>query len=53
MADPTKVDEAVLKNETGATGVMINDNNVHVVYGLQVNKVRRSVDQYLGRTSED
>lgn len=53
VADPGKVDEAVLKNETGATGVMINDKNVHVVYGLQVNKVRRSVDQYLGRTSEE
>lgn len=53
VEEPAKVDEARLKNETGATGVMINDKNVHVVYGLQVNKVRRSVDEYLGRTPED
>lgn len=51
--DPSKVNEAILKNDTGATGVMINENNVHVVYGLQVNKVRRAVDKYLGRSSEE
>lgn len=53
VKDTNKVDESVLKNETGATGVMIKDQNVQVVYGLQVTKVRREVDQYLGRTAED
>lgn len=50
--DPTKVDEATLKNQTGASGVMITDQNVHVVYGMQVNKVRRNVDKYLGKNSD-
>lgn len=50
--DPTKVDEATLKNQTGASGVMITDQNVHVVYGMQVNKVRRNVDKYLGKDSD-
>ncbi len=53
VEDPTKVDEAVLKNQTGASGVMINDKNVHVVYGMQVNKVRRNVDKYLGRNPDE
>lgn len=53
VKDPTKVDEAVLKNQTGASGVMITDQNVHVVYGMQVNKVRRNVDKYLGREPEE
>ena len=49
VEDPSKVDEAVLKNQTGASGVMITDKNVHVVYGTQVGQIRQNVDQYLGR----
>ncbi|WP_161878505.1 PTS transporter subunit EIIC [Alkalibacterium sp. MB6] len=51
--DPNKVDENVLRQETGASGVIVKDKNVQVVYGLQVTKVRRSVDEFLGRPSED
>lgn len=51
--DPTKVDEATLKNQTGASGVMITDQNVHVVYGMQVNKIRQNVDKHLGRDSNE
>lgn len=51
--DPNKVNEAVLKNETGASGVVVKDENVQVVYGLQVNKIRRSVDEYLGIDSDE
>ena len=50
---PDKVDEIFLKNNTGASGVIIKDHNVHVVYGLQVSKVRKAVDHYLGRESEE
>ena len=50
---PDKVDELALKNDTGASGVIIKDHNVQVVYGLQVNSVRKAVDQYLGRESEE
>ena len=49
VKDPSKVDEAVLKNQTGASGVMITDKNIHVVYGTQVGQIRQNVDQYLGR----
>lgn len=52
LEDPSKVNEAVLKNQTGASGVMITDQNVHVVYGMQVNKIRKNVDQYLKRVSD-
>jgi PTS system maltose and glucose-specific IIC component len=53
LADPSMVDQAILKDQTGASGVMIKDKNVQVVYGLQVNKIRKSVEQYLGRNSEE
>ncbi|MCX2839882.1 PTS transporter subunit EIIC, partial [Salinimicrobium sp. MT39] len=45
---PELVDEAVLKGQTGANGVIIKDKNVQVVYGLQVTSVRKAVDNYLG-----
>lgn len=53
VADSDKVDESILKKETGASGVMIKDQNVQVVYGLQVNAIRRAVDEYLGRTEDN
>lgn len=53
LKDSELVDEARLKNETGASGVVVNNENVHVVYGLQVNQIRRNVDQYLGRPSDE
>lgn len=51
--DPELVNETILKGETGASGVVVKDENVQVVYGLQVNKIRKSVDEYLGINSED
>jgi len=51
--NPDMVNEDVLKNETGASGVVVKDENVQVVYGLQVNKIRKSVDDYLGRDSDN
>lgn len=53
LNEPGVVNEAVLKNETGASGVIIKDQNVQVVYGLQVNSVRKAVDSYLGRESDE
>lgn len=50
--DTSKVDERALK-ETGAKGVVFEDNNVQVVYGLEVTKMRRVVDEELGIRSED
>ena len=50
LHDAEKIDEAKLKHETGASGVIKKGDNVQVVYGLNVNSVRKSVDEYLGRT---
>ncbi|WP_313126417.1 PTS transporter subunit EIIC [Proteiniclasticum ruminis] len=47
LKEPGKVDESRLKSETGATGVVSKGKNVQVVYGLQVNSVRKAVDLYL------
>lgn len=48
LVDASKVNEDVLKTETGASGVVTKGENVQVVYGLNVTQVRRSVDQFLG-----
>jgi PTS system maltose and glucose-specific IIC component len=53
LVHPEKVDETVLKNETGASGVIIRDQNVQVVYGLQVTNIRKAVDRYLGRAGQE
>jgi len=38
----------VLKNGTGANGVVKKGNNVQVIYGLKVTAVRKAVDEELG-----
>lgn len=48
LDNPEAVDEDVLKQQTGASGVIIRDKNVQVVYGLQVTSIRKAVDSYLG-----
>lgn len=53
LTDPSKVDENTLRQETGASGVIVKKNNVQVVYGMQVNSVRRSVDEYLGNNPDE
>lgn len=53
LKDPELVDEAGLKNETQASGVVVKGNNVQVVYGVQVGSIRKSVDEVLGFSSKD
>lgn len=53
LQEPNKVDESILKNETGASGIIVKGQNVQVVYGLQVESIRKSVDKYLGITEEE
>ncbi|GLC79445.1 PTS transporter subunit EIIC [Lacrimispora brassicae] len=48
ITDPGLVQEEVLKNGTGANGVVKKGNNVQVIYGLKVTAVRRAVDEELG-----
>lgn len=52
LENPELVQDAVLKNQTGANGVVKKGNNVQVVYGLKVTAVRKAVDAYLGRNAE-
>ena len=51
LTDPEKVNEGILKNETGASGIIKKGQNVQVVYGLQVNAIRKSVDTVLNRAT--
>jgi maltose/glucose PTS system EIICB component len=53
LDNPEKVNEEVLKKETGASGVVIKDKNVQVVYGLQVTNIRKAVDSYLGLSTNE
>ncbi|WP_233570018.1 PTS transporter subunit EIIC [Aerococcus agrisoli] len=53
LKNPDLVDQEALKNETQASGVVVKDNNVQVVYGVQVGSIRKSVDQVLGFSSEE
>lgn len=53
VKDPERVDETVLIDETGAKGIVISDKNIQVIYGLHVNDIRREVDQYLGRNTDE
>lgn len=53
VSDSSLVNESILKDETGANGVIIKDQNVQVVYGLQVTNVRKAVDNFLGLKSEE
>ncbi|TKC14410.1 PTS transporter subunit EIIC [Robertmurraya kyonggiensis] len=53
LDNPEAVDEDVLKQQTGASGVIIRDKNVQVVYGLQVTSIRKAVDSYLGFSANE
>lgn len=52
LQNPELVDEALLKDQTSAKGVIKNGENVHVVYGLTVPQVREDLEKYLGRDPE-
>lgn len=53
LVNPDLVDEDKLKNQTGATAIVRKGKNVQVVYGLQVNAVRKAVDEELGIQETD
>lgn len=48
VIDSTLIDEEALKG-TGAAGVVKKGNNIQVVYGLSINKIRTIVDEALDR----
>ncbi|WP_432463270.1 MULTISPECIES: PTS transporter subunit EIIC [unclassified Agarivorans] len=47
VRDAALINEALLKS-SGGTGVIIKENHVQVIYGLNVNKVRNNVNETLG-----
>lgn len=53
LKDVSRVDEKTLQDKTGAMGVVIKDQNVQVIYGLTITKVRKAVDAYLGLTDTE
>lgn len=48
VKDSALVQDDVLKQKTGAAGVMKKGETVQVVYGLHINQVRQAVDKELG-----
>ena len=48
VKDSSIVKDEVLKQKTGAAGVFKKNETVQVVYGLQINQVRKAVDKELG-----
>lgn len=48
VKDNTLVKDDVLTGQTGAAGVMKKGETVQVIYGLQINQIRKAVDQELG-----
>lgn len=50
LTNPDLVQEAILKGETGASGVIKKGRNVQVIYGLQVTAVRKAVDSELEKS---
>ena len=46
MVDPTLVDEALIQT-TKPKGIVRKDNDIQIVYGLEVADVRRAVDEAL------
>ncbi|HSL87471.1 MAG TPA: PTS transporter subunit EIIC [Bacteroidales bacterium] len=50
LYDADKLDAEKLKNDTGASGVVRKGDNVQIVYGVSVERVRKSLDEYLGNS---
>ncbi|WP_250278581.1 PTS transporter subunit EIIB [[Clostridium] colinum] len=45
LNDISKIDEDLLIKKTGATKIIINENDVHVVYGIHVEKIKKAIDE--------
>lgn len=45
VRDVNLINIALLKGETGASNVVIEDNNVQVVYGLKIEIIRKAIDE--------
>lgn len=45
--DPSIINEILLKEETGASGVVIQENQVQVVYGLKIETIIKAIEEEL------
>lgn len=43
--DSNVIDTNLLKHETGASNVIIDNDNVQVIYGLKIETIRKAVDE--------
>lgn len=43
--DTNIIDTDLLKHETGASNVFIDNDNVQVIYGLKIETIRKAVDE--------
>lgn len=43
--DANIIDTDLLKHETGASNVFIDNDNVQVIYGLKIETIRKAVDE--------
>lgn len=43
--DPSVIDVDLLKHETGASDVVIDNENVQVIYGLKIEIIRKAIDE--------
>lgn len=43
--DPNVIDVDLLKHETGASDVVIDNENVQVIYGLKIDIIRKAIDE--------
>ncbi len=53
LEDVSKVDENLLINETGASKVIIEGNDVHVIYGLHINAIKEAIDREIKNEKTD
>ena len=48
LADPSLLNEALI-NKTGSRGIVKKDNDIQIVYGMQVAEVRQAVEAQLAK----
>lgn len=53
VKDPSLLNEEILNKQIEAKGVVQNDENIQLVYGLEVTKVREDLDNYLDNIMEE
>ncbi|WP_317367009.1 PTS glucose/sucrose transporter subunit IIB [uncultured Tyzzerella sp.] len=53
LNDVSKVNEDLLTNETGASKVIIDGNDVQIVYGLHINLIKEAIDKEINNEKND